>query len=179
MGERPRLAVRSTQTRASNEPIYHSSVFHITINSNRKPRTIQQRNQMVETYSQLIDEQFQDDEFMFDSGFIRVLRPGDNLTQIKTIDTTFAVEQGRKRGRIHAHVTVEVIHSTKIRLDPLILVNKLEDQLGYRPYVHIQGSSNPTFNLREYAAKNNLASNLVPRTPANSPLPLRRRLPTK
>lgn len=175
MGERPRLAVRSARTRDLDEPLLHSSVFHVTINSNKKPRTVAQRDQMVQQYSDLIDEKFNDEDFMFDSGFLQILRPGDGMTKIKNIETSYAVEQGKKRGRIHAHVTIEVIHSTKIRLDPLVLVNSLEDQLGYRPYVHIQGTRNNAFNLREYAAKANLASGLSTRTPANSPLIPRRR----
>jgi hypothetical protein len=145
----------------------------VTINSNRKPKTIAQKNAMVEALSGYIDSQFNEQGFVGD--FVTILRPGDSMDRIKSIDTSFAVEQGKKRGRIHAHITMEIIHSTKIRLDPLVLVAGIEEALGYKPYVHIQGTRNAAFNLREYAAKNNLAA--PPVVPPNSPAgtPRRRR----
>lgn len=171
MGERRRLRVEAVQSRQEGERVFHSSVFHITVNSNKKPKTIAQRDEMVKQYSNIIEDVFGDEDYMYESGFVRVLRPGDDLqANIKDISTKFAVEQGKKRGRIHAHITLQITHSTKLRLDPIMLVNTFEETLGYRPYVHVQGTRNNAINLEEYAAKANLASTSTSRTPYNTPV---------
>ncbi len=169
MGERarPRISATAVQTREEDEPDWKSSVFHITINSNRKPKTLPARQDMIAKLDDHVNTIFTDYDFLEE--MIQFQVRGDDMHKIQSIDTEYTVEQGTKRGRVHAHVTVRIIHNSKIRIDPKSIANSTENLLGYRPYVHIQGSRDNAFNQRQYAAKANLARPAPPKPAAAVP----------
>lgn len=154
----PGVKVRSAQRRGDqNGPLQKRSVFHITINSNKKPRSIKYKEQLVAGMQTFVEEQFEDQQFL--TQLIEFKIPGHNWSQVTApIKLSYAVEQGSARGRVHAHITMKIQHISYIRMKPQVIADMAEQLLGYRPYVHVQSFTDAAFAAEEYARKANLAA---------------------
>lgn len=156
MGDFPGVKISSRSNAKAVKP-ERRSVFHITMNSNIKPKKMSEKLRMVDELTNFIEDSFASRKFLRD--FIVFKVEGDSMRNVtREIEVDFGVEQGDKRGRIHAHITMVVTHNSFIRLDPKVLIDDAEYKLGYRPYVHIQSFGDPVFATRQYAGKKNLAA---------------------
>lgn len=153
MGDFPRAArVREAEPADAGGP-RHKSVFHITINSNRKPATRNAEAAMRDNLRNYIQNTFSSNEFLEEMVMFQEGTGSWSDAHIDEVDVDFAIEKGAKKGRIHTHIVLEVVHRSIIRLDPKAIVDSVSRELGYRPYVHITGKGDRTFNLREYNRK--------------------------
>lgn len=129
------------------------SVFHITINSNKTAGTTPARNAMFDGLEDYIRNTFSSNEFLQEAV---MFQEGTGEWSDDYIDETrvsAGLEVGAKQHRVHAHIVLTIIHRAKIRLDPGTIAASVQQELGYRPYVHIRGGGDRTFNLEEYNRK--------------------------
>lgn len=166
MSNRKGPRARITETTAGPEedggPRRTKSVFHITINSNQKPPTRNVEIGMRDALSGYVRNNFSDPGFLQE---LVMFQPGTgeyNDYYIEDVDLDFAIEKGTKRGRIHAHLVLSVVHRSRIRLRRETIEDTVKQQLGYSPYVHITSRGDRTFNLKAYNRKENAGAAALP-----------------
>jgi len=114
-----------------------SSNFYITINSNKRVVLVDQLTPEEKAYFQQFDAAWKRYFNQSPDVWLKFLMPGDNTkNSIKSIDSLARAElQLSRRLMIHAHMLIEIKHSTKIHLDVDKLRAYMESAMGH--HIHV------------------------------------------
>jgi len=120
----------------------HHSSFLITINSNRQPKSEEERRVIANSLRDVIGGKlFEQKHFL---RMIKFLKGRREASLIKNMDAEFAIETGSNQHRVHAHVLVNVYHNSTIHLDPIYIkdfvTRKLNQDLVKAGFKPIRGS---------------------------------------
>jgi len=129
----------SFQPKQKNKEKWHYSNFLITINTNVKPKTEEEFNEVQEAFEDFLTWLFHKehaDERLFK--FINLPSRGikgkksDFPEKFKRIDSETVIELGQSRrgGRIHSHTLLEVTHKSGIQIDAELIKKEAEEHLG-------------------------------------------------
>lgn len=135
-----------------------TSRFFLTMNTNRSPVSNVEERELVSNLGDALTDVFKDHNSM--RQIIKFLIPGHTYSKlfIQSSAAEFAVEKGGKMKRLHAHVWLEVTHTSKIHLDLEAVKSLVKDRSGIPiPYIHVKANrKDPLANVREYLGKANL-----------------------
>lgn len=128
-----------------------SSVFLITINSQKdyQKMSAAQRDRFKKMTNYLFTEN-NIMKFLLDKN-----SPDDNEKNLESIEMKHNLEIGEIAGRYHLHALVNVTHTSMYTVELAKLKMFLEKSLGYRPFVNVTVSSDPSKAMEQYINKIN------------------------
>ena len=132
------------------EPILKSSVWHITINSNRSLDSLNKKEKME--FKNINEYLFEKQGIM---DFITDAKKAghDNIKEV-TSEVYFEASSGSGNGRIHSHAYLKIIHSGLLSLQANDLRSFLKRVLGYSCHLDCPVSSDSEFAWNQYIKKN-------------------------
>jgi ribosomal protein S16 len=148
----------------SGSTLKHSGFF-VTVNTNKKPRTQLELDSITQALREGIADLCSDDGF---KQVIYFLIAGHTFEKhIVNIKVEYAIEIGTspRGGRIHAHLYIQVVHKSKIRLDK----KKIEEIL--LKYLRKYGINSLYINIR-VIGKDKSIKDYIRKQAKNKPLNL-------
>lgn len=139
-----------------NRSALKESLFMITINTNRQPTSVYQRQMMESIILQTVSR-FKDNAVR--EHVIKFLN-GDDIwsADIEREEIKVGFEVGSLLNRFHAHIVWDFVHYSKMQLDVHVLkqlfLQGFRDEFGWRNiHLDVRAVSNVKRNLEEYAKK--------------------------
>jgi len=123
-----------------------SSVFMITVNTNKGKYDDIMKNQFEKVLYKLLNEENLKQMIIFNSG---------TYNDIKSIESELAVEVGGIYKKLHAHLPIQIKHTANIKLNIKFINEYIKKQMDIKEKIHIdiKATNNSFQTFIDYAKK--------------------------